>query len=71
VIVAELESGAAGAGHTTVVLNTGHEQPEALALYDQLGYRPAPGYGVYACEPGAVFLGKDLPPTEEGSSWGS
>jgi GNAT superfamily N-acetyltransferase len=71
VIVAELESGAARAGHATVVLNTGHEQPEALALYDQLGYEPVPGYGVYACEPDAVFLGKALPPIEEGASWAS
>jgi GNAT superfamily N-acetyltransferase len=70
VIVAELESGAARAGHTTVVLNTGHEQPEALALYAQLGYEPVPGYGVYACEPGAVFLGKSLSPGE-GASWAS
>jgi GNAT superfamily N-acetyltransferase len=71
VIVAELESAAARARHATVVLNTGHEQPEALALYDQLGYAPVPGYGVYACEPGAVFLGKDLSPTGEGASWAS
>src|SRR3954447_11167555 len=61
VVVAELESGASRAGYGEVVLNTGHEQPEALALYDRLGYRPVAGYGVYACEPGAVFLGKPLP----------
>jgi GNAT superfamily N-acetyltransferase len=60
-VVAALEDGAARAGHTSVVLNTGHQQPEALALYADLGYRPVPGYGVYACQPGAVFLGKDLP----------
>ena len=56
------------------MLNTGQEQPEALALYAELGYRPVTGYGVYACAPGAVFLGKDrLAPrrrTEE-SSWAS
>jgi GNAT superfamily N-acetyltransferase len=71
VIVAELERGAARAGHATVVLNTGQQQPEALALYDQLGYGPVPGYGVYACAPGAVFLGKELAPTAEGASWAS
>jgi GNAT superfamily N-acetyltransferase len=48
VVVAELEAGAARAGHGTVVLNTGNEQPEALALYDHLGYVPVPGYGIYA-----------------------
>jgi GNAT superfamily N-acetyltransferase len=72
-IVAALENGAAGAGHRSVVLNTGREQPEALALYADLGYSPVEGYGIYACSPGAVFLGKDLAPgTEtEGSSWAS
>jgi GNAT superfamily N-acetyltransferase len=59
-IVAALEDGAARAGHDSVVLNTGQEQPEALALYAQLGYSTVPGYGIYACAPGAVFLGKDL-----------
>jgi GNAT superfamily N-acetyltransferase len=56
-----LESSAARAGHRSVVLNTGDRQPEALALYARAGYAPIPGYGVYACAPGAVFLGKDLP----------
>jgi hypothetical protein len=45
------------------VLNSGSEQPEALALYAALGYTPVPGYGVYADAPGAVFLGRQL---EEG-----
>ena len=76
-IVAALEGSAAEAGHDSVVLNTGDRQPEAIALYTDLGYSPVPGYGVYACSPGAVFLGKDLPPapasgegTEE-RSWAS
>ena len=71
VIVAELEAGAARAGHGAVVLNTGTEQPEAIALYERLGYRPVPGYGVYACAPGAVFLGKPLGIVDEGTSWAS
>jgi ribosomal protein S18 acetylase RimI-like enzyme len=73
VIVAELEDSAARTGRRAVVLNTGHEQPEALALYDRLGYRAVPGFGVYACVPGAVFLGKDLAPVRdgEGTSWAS
>ncbi len=72
-IMAELERTAARAGHRTVVLNTGDRQPEAVALYADLGYVPVPGYGVYACSPGAVFLGKDLPPDEreEEPSWAS
>jgi GNAT superfamily N-acetyltransferase len=73
VIVTALEAGVARAGHRSLVLNTGQEQPEALALYAELGYGPIEGYGIYACSPGAVFLGKDLGPgTEtEGSSWAS
>lgn len=78
-IVAALEGSAAAAGHRSVVLNTGDRQPEALALYADLGYSPVQGYGVYACSPGAVFLGKDLAPApveaEPGSgeerSWAS
>jgi GNAT superfamily N-acetyltransferase len=60
-IVAALEAGAARAGHRWVVLNSGREQPEALALYADRGYVPVPGYGVYACAPDAVFLGRELP----------
>src|SRR5215218_6287718 len=37
-VVAALEEGASDAGHAEAVLNTGHEQPEALALYATLGY---------------------------------
>jgi GNAT superfamily N-acetyltransferase len=59
-IVAALEDGAARAGHRSVVLNTGQQQPEALALYARLGYSSVPGYGIYACAPDAVFLGKEL-----------
>jgi hypothetical protein len=62
-----------------VVLNTGPEQPEALALYAALGYGPVPGFGVYACVPDAVFLGKAVgaagsaqdPPDDEERSWAS
>ena len=71
-VVAALEESAAAAGHPEVVLNSGREQPEALALYADLGYRPVPGYGVYACAPGAVFLGRRLTGTDAGeSSWAS
>ena len=75
-LMAALEDSAARAGHRSVVLNTGQEQPEALALYDRLGYRPVPGYGVYACAPDAVFLGRDLGQRdgtvdEKGNTWAS
>jgi GNAT superfamily N-acetyltransferase len=78
-VVAALEESAAAAGHSEIVLNSGREQPEALALYGDLSYRPVPGYGVYACAPGAVFLGKPLGTVgagaedrgDEESSWAS
>ncbi|NEK86442.1 GNAT family N-acetyltransferase [Blastococcus saxobsidens] len=73
-VMAELESSAVRAGHRSVVLNTGDKQPEAVALYGELGYLPVEGYGVYACSTDAVFLGKALAaelPAEEGESWAS
>jgi GNAT superfamily N-acetyltransferase len=71
-VMAALEESAAAAGHPEVVLNSGREQPEALALYADLGYRPVPGFGVYACAPDAVFLGKPLTDAGgEDSSWAS
>jgi GNAT superfamily N-acetyltransferase len=71
VLVDALEADAAHAGIRTLELNTGHEQPEALALYAALGYTPVPGFGLYACEPGAVFLGKTLPAAEGEQTWAS
>ncbi|UOY01494.1 GNAT family N-acetyltransferase [Blastococcus sp. PRF04-17] len=70
-IVAALEDGAAAAGHASVILNTGDQQPEAIALYERLGYRSVPGYGIYACSPGAVFLGKELALGDEEPPWAS
>jgi GNAT superfamily N-acetyltransferase len=74
VLVDALEADAARAGVRAFVLNTGSKQPEALALYAALGYTPVRGFGVYACEPDAVFLGKDLVSAEadeEGRPWAS
>ncbi len=73
-LMAALEVSAARAGHRCVVLNTGQQQPEALALYAGLGYRPVAGYGVYSCAPDAVFLGRELEQRDgidgrEGGSW--
>lgn len=72
-IVAVLEDGAARAGQRCVVLNTGNQQPEAVALYADLDYLPVSGYGMYACAPDAVFLGKELvvPGAQVGDSWAS
>jgi ribosomal protein S18 acetylase RimI-like enzyme len=71
VLVEALEADAARAGIRSLELNSGPEQPEALALYALLGYTPVTGFGVYACHPDAVFLGKDLSPGEGEQSWAS
>jgi GNAT superfamily N-acetyltransferase len=65
-LLTELERSAAAAGQRQLVLNSGPQQPEALALYARAGYAPVAGFGVYADEPGAVFLGKDLTAADDG-----
>jgi GNAT superfamily N-acetyltransferase len=59
-VLAEVERTAAAAGFDRLVLNTGPEQPAAVALYEDAGYRPVPGFGHYACHPDALFYGKEL-----------
>jgi ribosomal protein S18 acetylase RimI-like enzyme len=59
-MLAELERTAAGAGMSRVVLNTGQEQPEAIALYESSGYYAIPGFGHYAAAPLALFYAKAL-----------
>jgi GNAT superfamily N-acetyltransferase len=59
-MLAELERTAAQAGLRRVVLNTGDQQPEAIALYRSSGYERIPGFGHYACTEGALFFGKEL-----------
>jgi GNAT superfamily N-acetyltransferase len=65
-LLSALERTAAEAGHRRMVLNSGDRQPEALALYARAGYTDAPGYGIYAGSPDAVFLGRDLTAAEAG-----
>jgi GNAT superfamily N-acetyltransferase len=60
-LLAELERTAAAAGVARLVLNTGPEQPAAIALYADAGYVAVPGFGHYADYPDALFYGKRLP----------
>lgn len=46
-ILAALEDDARAAGRTRMVLETGTEQPEAIALYASSGYVPVPKFGLY------------------------
>jgi GNAT superfamily N-acetyltransferase len=59
-LLAELERTAAAAGHRQVILESGSQQPEAVALYRSSGYTPIAPFGHYADARGAIHLGKDL-----------
>jgi GNAT superfamily N-acetyltransferase len=59
-MLAELERRAIADGLGELVLNTGTEQPEAVALYESSGYVPVPGFGHYAEADRALFYGKRL-----------
>ena len=61
VIMGALEHAAARAGAVRIVLETGVEQPEAIALYEDIGYTRIPGYGEYMDDPRSVCFAKDLP----------
>jgi GNAT superfamily N-acetyltransferase len=59
-LLVELEDRAAASGAVRVILNTGREQPEAVAMYEAMGYEPELPFGHYAGAPLALFFGKDL-----------
>ncbi|MCZ4498933.1 MAG: GCN5-related N-acetyltransferase [Marmoricola sp.] len=50
-VLAHLEETAARAGAEVMVLETGLEQPEAIALYRSSGYEAIPGFGYYRDSP--------------------
>ena len=47
-VLAGLEAAARDRGWTTLRLETGPRQPEAIALYEGAGYRPIAAFGPYA-----------------------
>ena len=55
-----LEATARAAGADLMVLETGIEQPEAIALYESAGYAPVPGFGHYAWSPKSRYYGRPL-----------
>jgi GNAT superfamily N-acetyltransferase len=59
-LLAELESSARAAGIQGLVLETGDQQPEAIALYESSGFREIPAFGHYAAASGSIHLGKQL-----------
>lgn len=59
-ILAELERTAREAGINRLVLETGTQQPEAIALYRSAGYVDVPPFGFYADDELSVHLAKEL-----------
>jgi GNAT superfamily N-acetyltransferase len=53
-VLAALESAARNRGWTTLRLETGPRQPEAIALYSGAGYLPVGAFGAYAEDPDAT-----------------
>lgn len=56
----ELEAAAREAGYRQLVLETGLQQPEAIALYEAAGYNSIPPFGHYADSPLSRAYGKNL-----------
>lgn len=59
-ILAALEDDARAAGRTRMVLETGDQQPEAIALYTSSGYRPVTKFGYYRFHEESRCFGKPL-----------
>jgi putative acetyltransferase len=59
-ILSELERWSGDLGYQKCILETGKRQPEAIALYKKMGYRPIPNYGEYAGVENSVCFEKEL-----------
>lgn len=59
-LLMELEQAAAQRGNRLYVLETGPSQPEAIALYQKLGYQRCGPYGDYREDPLSVFMRKEV-----------
>lgn len=59
-LLERLEDEAVALGYTTLWLETGTEQPEAIALYESHGYEPIAGFGRYKDEPKSRSFGRPL-----------
>jgi len=59
-VLNELESWATELGFAACVLETGKKQPEAIALYQKVGYYITPNYGQYIGVDNSVCMAKPL-----------
>ncbi len=55
-----LEDAARELGYSSLVLETGERQPEALRLYARCGWTPTPAYGHYRDSPLSICLALQL-----------
>ena len=60
VVLSHLERTARDAGADLMVLETGIEQPAAIALYTSSGYEPVEGFGHYKWSPKSRYYGRPL-----------
>lgn len=60
ILLAALEDSARNVGISRLRLETGHRQPEAIALYETSGYTRIEKFGVYRHDPGSTCFGKSL-----------
>lgn len=61
VLMGAAEKASRRAGATRIILETGTEQPEAVALYTAIGYDAIPSYGSHRDDPRSLAFAKDLP----------
>ncbi|MFI9627040.1 GNAT family N-acetyltransferase [Streptomyces sp. NPDC052042] len=59
-ILTALETDARAAGRTRMVLETGDQQPEAIALYTSSGYAPCEKFGYYRNYDSSLCMAKPL-----------
>jgi putative acetyltransferase len=59
-ILLTLQEEARRLGITRILLETGDRQPEAIALYSQVGFVRFPAFGEYVDSPLSVCMAKDL-----------
>jgi GNAT superfamily N-acetyltransferase len=60
-LLAACEEAASQLGYTRLWLETGVQQPEAIALYEAAGYQPVPRFGQYKDSPSSRYYGIHLP----------
>ena len=59
-ILTALEKWAAELKNNSIVLETGNNQPEAIHLYEKMGYKEISNYGQYSGMESSICMQKDL-----------